>query len=212
MLILLRYSAPDVRQAPPYLLLYLLLGLAWLRVSEFGFAYVGLSLRDDLVERGNVAALPAVSGALAGVTLCYAGGNIGSGPGWWVVVFSAALATAALGAVWLLLDETTGVIELVTIDRDPAAGVRVGGLLASSGLILGRAVAGDWRSVQSTLEDFARIGWAVLPMAGAALVIERFAKPTVARPRPSVLAAGALPALVYWLSATAYILAIGWPP
>jgi hypothetical protein len=212
MAILLRYSAPDVRHAPQYLLLYLLLGLAWLRMSEFGFAYIGLSLRDDLIERRNMAALPAVSGALAGITLCYAGGNIGSGLGWWVVVFSGALATASLGAIWLLLDETTGVLDLVTIDRDPAAGVRVGGLLAASGLILGRAVAGDWHSVQATVEDFARIGWVVLPLAGAALFIERLAKPTVARPRPSVVAAGALPALVYLLFAAAYILAIGWPP
>ena len=35
------------------------------------------------------AAVPAVVGALVGVTFCYAGGNIGDGPGWWVVVFSA---------------------------------------------------------------------------------------------------------------------------
>jgi len=212
MLILLRYSAPDVRHAPQYLLLYLVLGLAWLRASAYGFTYAGLSLRDDVIERGNAAALAAVSGALAGVNFCYAGSNIGSGPGWWVVVFSGALATVGLGAIWLLVDQMTGVNDLVTIDRDPAAGARLGGLLAASGLIFGRAVAGDWNSVQATVEDFARIGWVVLPVAGAALLVERVAKPTVARPHPSAAAAGALPALVYLLFAAAYILAIGWPP
>ncbi len=210
--ILLRYAASDVRHAPQYLLMYLLLGLAWLRASEFCLAYAGLSLRDDAIERRNLAALPAVSGALAGVTLCYAGGNIGNGPGWWVVVFSSALATLGLGAIWLLLDQTTGVNDLVTIDRDPAAGVRLGGLLAASGLILGRAVAGDWHSIQATVADFAHIGWVVLPVAGAALVVERLAKPTVARPHPPVFAAGALPALIYLLFATSYILMLGWPP
>lgn len=140
--LLVRYAAPDVRQAPQYLALYLLLGLAWLRASEILFVYAGLSLRDDVIERGNAAALTGMSGALVGVTLCYAGGNIGSGPGWWVVVFCGGLATTGLGAIWLLLEQTSGVSEVVTIDRDLAAGIRLAGLLAASGLILGRAVAG----------------------------------------------------------------------
>ena len=41
---------------------------------------------------------------MLGVTLCYAGGNIGNGPGWWVVVFSAGLSTVALFAAWMVLD------------------------------------------------------------------------------------------------------------
>ena len=84
----------DVVDAPRYLFMYVVLGLAWSRVSEMAFAYVGLSARDDVIERGNSAAVPAVTGGLVAVTLCYAGGNIGDGPGWWVVVFSAGLATA----------------------------------------------------------------------------------------------------------------------
>src|SRR4051812_29982803 len=77
----------DVAQAPPYLFMYVVLGLAWLRIIEPAFSFAGLSLRDDLFERRNHAAMPAAIGALLGVTLCYAGGNIGDGPGWWVVVF-----------------------------------------------------------------------------------------------------------------------------
>ena len=49
----------------------------------------------------NAAAAMATAGATIGVTLSYAGGNIGDGPGWWVVVFSAAIATAGLFACWL---------------------------------------------------------------------------------------------------------------
>lgn len=210
--ILIRYAAPDVRQAPQYLALYLLLGLAWLRASEILLTYAGLSLRDDVIERNNAAALAAMSGALVGVTLCYAGGNIGSGPGWWVVVFCGALATTGLAAIWLLLEQTSGVTDVVTIDHDLAAGVRLAGLLAASGLILGRSVAGDWHSIDSTLADFARIGWVTLPLAGAAVAIERIARPTIARPRPAVFLAGILPAAAYLLLGAVYAFEVGWPP
>jgi hypothetical protein len=40
------------------------------------------------LEHGNPAA-----GAILGLTLAFARGNIGNGPGWWVVVFSAGMST-----------------------------------------------------------------------------------------------------------------------
>lgn len=211
LLVLTTAAAPDVRDDPAYIVMYFVLGLAWLRAAEFVFAYAGLSVRDDVIERENVAALLASSGALVGVTLCYAGGNIGAGPGWWVVVFAGALATAGLAVVWLVVDRVAGVADVVTIDRDPAAGARLGGLLASCGLILGRAVAGDWHSADATVVDFARVGWAVIPVVAAALVVERAAKPTVAEPRPPLVLAGVLPALLYCTLAAAYVVALGWP-
>lgn len=203
------YSSPDVRDAPRYLALYLLLGLSWLRMSAFLTAYAGVSLRDDVIERNNPAAQWAIAGALLGATFCFAGGNIGSGPGWWVVVWCSTLATACLGAAWLLYEGLTSVADSITIDRDAAAGVRLGGLLASCGLILGRAVAGDWVSFQGTLEDLVRIGSAVLPLIGVAILVERSAKSTVARPHPSLLLAGVLPALAYSMVVTAYVAVLG---
>src|SRR5688572_16441981 len=71
----------DVVDAPVYLFMYVVLGLAWLRAVELIFAFLGLSIRDDVVERSNRAAVPAVVGGMIAVTLCYAGGNIGDGPG-----------------------------------------------------------------------------------------------------------------------------------
>jgi hypothetical protein len=209
--VLLRFSAGDVRRTPAYLIMYFLLGLAWLRLSESLFAYAGVSLRDDVFERGNGAALPAVSGALMGVTLCYAGGNAGDGPGWWVVLFSASLATAGLGASWLSIVLLTRIADVVTIDRDPAAGIRLGGFLAGSGLILGRAVAGDWQSVRETLFDFLRVGWAVAPLLALGILVESVARPSVDRPRGPRFLAGWLPALAYLLMAGAYVLRIGRP-
>ena len=94
--VLVTAASEDVRTVIEYLFMYSVLGLAWLRLAEPFFAFAGVSVRDDVVERGNSAATIALSGAFLAVMLCFAGGNIGNGPGWWVVVFSAALATAGL--------------------------------------------------------------------------------------------------------------------
>ena len=95
MFVLVTAASHDVRAVIEYLFMYSVLGLAWLRIAEPLFVYAGVSARDDVVERGNNAATIALSGALVAVMLCFAGGNIGDGPGWWVVVFSAALAPFA---------------------------------------------------------------------------------------------------------------------
>jgi hypothetical protein len=195
----------DVVNAPPYLFMYLVAGLAWLRVAEWFFRFAGLSARDDIVERRNMAALPAFVGALAGVTFCYAGANVGDGPGWWVVVFSAGLATATLFGAWLALGSLGDGIDAVTIDRDTAAGVRLGAFLAACGVVLGRAVAGDWESATQTVVDAAPALPVVILMLGAALVVERLARPTPRRPRAPLFLLGIVPAVLYLgIAAVAY--------
>lgn len=210
--VLTRAASEDVRQAPQYLFMYSVLGLAWLKLAELWLAYVGISARDDAIERGNVAAAEAVTGALVGVTLCYAGGNIGNGPGWWVVVFSAALATATLAAAWLILDRLTGVNDVVTIDRDRAAGVRLGAFLIACGLLLGRGVAGNWVSVDYTVVDLARFLPAVGFLLLVAVLVERVARPTPQRPRTPVAGFGVGAAIVYVGVAAAYVGSVGWLP
>src|SRR5262245_34792474 len=108
----------DVVSAPVYQFMYLVLGLAWLRGCAALFAFAGLSPRDDVIERRNRAAAIAMAGALLGVAFCYTGGNIGDGPGWWVVVFGAGLATGTLLVTWILLTRMTTIADAVTIDRD----------------------------------------------------------------------------------------------
>jgi len=202
----------DVVDAPEYQFMYGVLGLAWLRLAQPFFAFAGLNVRDDLVERRNTAAVPAVAGAFVGLTLCYAGGNIGDGPGWWVVVFSAGLATAAMFAAWLILAQFSGAMDAMTIDRDPSAGLRVGAFLAASGLVLGRVVAGDWYSAGDTLTDLAAGLPALAVILVTALVVERLARPTPQRPRPPVFLFGAVPALLYLAIAVAAVSAMEWPP
>jgi uncharacterized membrane protein YjfL (UPF0719 family) len=208
-IVLFTLAASDVRDAPEYLAMYTLIGLAWLRFGELFFALAGVSARDDVVERGNAAAAPAIGGALIAIACCYAGGNIGEGPGWWVVVFSAALASATLGLVWTVYNQATRIFETVTIDRDRAAGLRLGGFLVACGMILGRAVAGNWIDVGHTIADFARLGWPVPILLGAAVALERSAQPTPQRPDVPVTVFGLAPAGLFIIAAAAYVMWLG---
>jgi uncharacterized membrane protein YjfL (UPF0719 family) len=210
-IVLITAASTDVREAPQYLLMYVVLGLAWLRMSEPLFAMGGVSARDDVIERRNHAALLAVSGALAGVTLCYAGGNIGDGPGWWVVVFSAALATLGLALAWALHERLTGSSDVIAIDRDPSAGLRFGAFLVACGLVLGRGVAGDWVSARQTVEDFLQVIPPLAVILALAWIIERMARPTAERPRAPMAIYGVGVALVYIGLAVAFVMAIRRP-
>jgi uncharacterized membrane protein YjfL (UPF0719 family) len=187
----------DVRDDPRYLAFYMLLGAAWVGFWIRLLSVTGISRRDDVVERGNGSAAMAIAGAMLGLTLCYAGGNIGDGPGWWVVVFSAGLASVALFAAWMLLEMTTGVSETVTVDRDAAAGLRLAGFLVACGLILGRGVAGDWESADATVNEFALAAWPVIVLVVAAAIVERVARPTPTNARPALLPYGVVPAALY---------------
>ena len=195
----------DVRDDPRYLTFYLVLGAAWVGVWIRWLAIAGISTRDDVVERSNGSAALAVTGALLGITLTYAGGNVGNGPGWWVVMFSAALATVTLFGAWMLLEAATGVSDVVTVDRDPSAGFRLGGFLIACGVILGRGVAGDWVSAEATVRDFAAAAWPVI----VAAVVERVARPTPETPRPSFVAYGFIPAVLYVAGAVYQVMRLG---
>jgi uncharacterized membrane protein YjfL (UPF0719 family) len=204
-------AASDVREAPQYLFMYMVLGLAWLRVAQWLFPMLGLHPRDDLLERRNKAALPAWAGALIGVTCCYAGGNIGDGPGWWVVIFSAGLASAALGLTWLTAGQYTDLVEAVTVGRDPAAGWRLGALLASAGMIYGFAVTGDWVSASLTVSDFLWRAAPAIVLVVASVATERVLRPTAQRPNAPLISGGVVPAIAYLAFAVAAISLSGSP-
>jgi len=202
-------AAHDVRDAPQYLALYFALGAAWVGVAILLLALLGLSAREDVLERANRSAAFAIAGALAGVTLAYAGGNVGDGPGWWVVLFSSGLATATLALVALVLERVTRVASVVTVDRDDAAGLRLGGFFVASGLVLGRAAAGDWESASATFRDFVEVGWPVAPLLVLAALVERTARPAPARPSLPVVSWGVVPALLGVALAILYVVSLG---
>jgi uncharacterized membrane protein YjfL (UPF0719 family) len=201
----------DVVNDARYQIMYLLLGLAWLRLAQLTFALAGVSARDDVAERGNQAAAIALAGALVGTALCYAGGNIGDGPGWWVVVFCAALATGTFMLAWLVLTLVTAIADAVAIDRDRAAGLRLGGFLVAVGLVLGRGVAGDWHSGQETIADFLpALPWAAVILV-AAIALERILRSTAERPHGPVFSLGLIPAIAYLGLAAMALGTLGWP-
>lgn len=210
--VLTTVAAHDVVNDLRYVLMYLALGAAWVGLAVWPLPLVGMSPRDDVVERGNAAAAPPSAAAVVALTLCFAGGNIGDGPGWWVVVFSAALATVGLFAAWLALDAVAVASDAVTIERDAAAGLRVAGFLVACGLVLGRAVAGDWVSVGATILDALRIAAPLVGLIAFAAVLERAARPTPERPEPPVGALGVGPAFAYVAAAAAYVAWLGLPP
>ena len=200
-------AADDVRDAPKYVFQYFVLGLAWVRLSVGLFPLLGLNTWDDLLERRNAAAGVAWVGAAMACALAYCGGNVGNGPGWWVVVFSGGLATFALFVAWFVLAQWGGLGDAVALDRDAAAGVRLAGFLIACGLIFSTAVTGDWVSAGATLKDFVARAWPADVLIVAALVVELALRRPAGQPRWSLVAAGAIPAAVYIAAA---LLVVQW--
>lgn len=203
------FASFDVRDSVIYLFFYMIMGAAWTGVGIRLLGFFGLSPRDDVIERGNRAAAQAIGGAMLGITFCFAGANIGDGPGWWVVVFSAALSTGTFFFLWFVLEKLTQLADTVTIDRDPSAGVRLAGFFTGVGMILGRAVAGDWVSSEATVRDFALTAWPVLVLLVVAAFLERRLRPN--REQPFAPAASGLPpAAVYVGLAVLWLVRLRW--
>jgi hypothetical protein len=197
---------------PGYILLFMLGGAAWIVCTIYLVQLLGISLRDDALDRYNSAAAVTIAAAILGAMALYAGGNVGAGPTIWTTIGSAAAAAIVWLFGWIAMELFTPLADTITIDRDIATALRHGGFLLALGLILGRAVAGDFTSWQSTFNDFACHGWIALPMILAPGIMHRFFRPTPTRPRPSIVAAGLAPALVFLLFAALYLWWLGPAP
>lgn len=184
--ILIRYASFDVREDRLYLAFYVTLGAAVVGLGSVALDRMGLSLRDDVIERGNPAACYAWSGALLGLVCAFGGANIGDGPGWWVVVYCSALSVGGLLLGWILLDRLAHLGEAVTVERDVAAGLRAAGWFIGCGAILGRAAAGDWTTAEAALVDFLKHGAGALLLTLLALGGEVMVGPSSHPPRDVV--------------------------
>jgi hypothetical protein len=206
--VLLTLAASDVRDSVTYLFFYLLGGVAWLGASVWTFGLLGIHVRDDVFERRNHGAAFLAAGAMLAVTLCFAGANVGDGPGFWVVWFSTGLACATLALLWVLLQLFWPVVERVSVERDVGAGRRAALLLVAVGLVLGRAAAGDWISAGDTVRDFVRHGWpALVLVVGAGLFEGRRLRLGGA----AVVTTWLVPGLVYLAGAAGTVIASGRP-
>ncbi len=207
--VLLKWSSHDVRDNPIYIFFYLVMWFGWTGLWNRLLPYLGLSCRDDVLERDNSAAGLAIGGGLLGATFIFAGSNIGDGPGWWVVVFCAALGTVPVLLFWLIDNQITRVQDAITIDEDLAAGWRTAGFFIGTGLILGRAVAGDWHSTQQTLMDFLSKGWPALLLWIVVVILDWIGRPTPVRPKPNSLLYGVLPGLTFVVMGVGDVIAQG---
>jgi hypothetical protein len=202
--VLWRWSSPDVRSDRKWIVLYAIGGAAWLQLGLYLLSVFGIGVREDVLERQNSAAAWVVYGTLAGTAVCYAGANIGSGPGTEVVLGCAGLSTISLFGFWFCLERIFQLADRVTIDRDEGAGIRIGGWISSVGLIFGAAVAGDWKSLEGTVWDFIRYAWIALLFLLAAMVIEWAFKMPQEQNSPPRSASVAI-AIIYLVAAVAYV-------
>jgi hypothetical protein len=161
-----------VRSDFKWILFYLLGGAAWLQLGLLVLSSLGISTRDDVLERQNLGAAWVVYGMLIGTAFCYAGANIGNGPGPEAVFFCAILPTISLFSLWFCLEHIFHLADRITIERNENAGMRSGAWLASLGLVLGAAVVGGWESLEKTVWDFLHSGWIPLVFFFAAAATE----------------------------------------
>ena len=151
---------------------YIVLGYAWLLGGMHLLERFDLASACDAVYLDNKAALFPMVGGFIGVSLIYAGANIGDGPGWWVILIAGSLGFAVWFCLALLLGHCCGITERITVGRDMGCGIRFGAYLIASGLILARASGGDWTSLYYTVLEFT-VGWPVLPLALFAFLAEK---------------------------------------
>jgi hypothetical protein len=117
-----------------------LLAFAWVAVLTRLVPFLGLSARDDAVERRNEAAGWAVGGAIVALGLCFVPGFRAASTGN-EVFLEGVPATVLLLGLWASLETVTHRSEAITVGRDQASAVRLGFLLLALGLLAGAATA-----------------------------------------------------------------------
>jgi hypothetical protein len=173
LVVLLGWSAKSVKSDFQAVVTYLLVGADWIGLTQLIFGFLGVSARDDVLERRNLAAAWVISGQLVAAAICFAGANVGNGPGPAVVIFCAILSTGALLFLWFIVDRAASISDSVTIDRHLGTGIRACGWLIAAGIVLGDAVTGDWKSASGTLRDFVACAWPVALCGVLVTLLER---------------------------------------
>ncbi len=170
--VLMKLAAPVVHGDDGYIALFFTVGIACTFFVLNGMAILGISWRDDALERKNPAAVDVTIGAILGSTFLFAGSNIGEGPTIWTTLGPAALALLVWLLLWALLQSLTRIAEAVTVERDLSSGLRLSAMLLSNGLILGHAAAGNWVSTDDTIHSFLADGWPVMALTMLTIILQ----------------------------------------
>ncbi|MBL8820188.1 MAG: hypothetical protein JNL58_29465 [Planctomyces sp.] len=208
-MILRLWAAVDVRDDGRYMTMYTLMGLAVSGIATFIPTWLGISFQHDVLQRSNRSAAWVACGWTVGAMLAFSGANIGDGPGWWVVVFSAMLSMGSLLLMFVAWQFLTGSHDAITIDRDLATGLRMASMFVGCGAVLGVSVAGNWVSVEATTSDFCMRAWPALIIFILAIAFHAVLKPTPESPKPPVFIAGVLPSLFLLSMAVVWLLIAG---
>jgi hypothetical protein len=203
------YSAQAVRSEFSYIVLFMAVWAIALLVVTNWANFLGVRALEDGIERNNGATVWGVAGAWLGATLCSGGANIGEGDTIYTTLFTLALALGAWAGLWLVFSVFTGNARSISVERDSASGLRLAGLLTAWGLILGRAVAGNWVSVQSTFHDFVIDGLPSVVLLCAASAAELGLRPSRLILNPSVWTSGVVPGFLYVVGASLWLAYLG---
>jgi len=205
LLVALRLAAArEVREQCEYTLLFLALGVVCLGLGLRALSWLGVSAIDDAIERENVAAGWAVAGVMGAAAIAYAFANFGEGPTIWTTIGPVVLGVLSCNVLWAVHQAFSGASEAISIGRDVGAGVRFAGMAIGSSAIVGRALAGDYFSVDETCYDWARLSLPAVPLVLVAIVVER----RMPR-RGNVLLQEFLPALGYVVAGIVDIVRLG---
>jgi uncharacterized membrane protein YjfL (UPF0719 family) len=196
-LVLRAGAAREVRQDGGYVALFVLLGVLWLGVASEALAWIGISVDDDVIERRNVAAAWAVVGALIAVVIGYAFANLGEGDTVGTTLGPAALVLVVCLVLWAVYQRISGALDAIGIERDTSAGLRFAGMAMATSLIVGRAMAGDYVSVEATYRDLWQQGWPALAVVALATFVQRATPVSRGPQRELVWSAGIVPAVAY---------------
>src|SRR5690242_3305488 len=74
------WGAAEIRATVSEVCFLTFVAAVWLILATKLFPWMGLSLRDDAVERKNLSALIVLCGGVLAIGIIYSGANIGEGP------------------------------------------------------------------------------------------------------------------------------------
>lgn len=143
---------PDV----VHVLIYGGLGLILLTVVALGSCrlYLGASMQEQLANR-NVAAAIVVAGVYIATSLTYSGGLTGEGGGFWIMLLFFVLGQLALLVITYAFRLLTSYDDIQEITAgNSAAALALAGLLIAVGLVVRRAVSGNYVGFVSAFGEF----------------------------------------------------------
>lgn len=175
-IVLSRWADPVVRASRFYDLLFMFGGGMWLWGTVLLMPWFGVDVRIDALEQENAASAIAACGALIGTMICYAGSNIGQGDSIATTFIPAVAGTALFALLWMLVTAMTPVAVRIAIERQTGAGVRLAIYLTIIGMVIGRACAGDWISLENTIHDLFVMSWSAALATMVFILLERMIK------------------------------------